>query len=137
MNKDKLILEVEEKEILKFLISIGTPNLYRAKLWLLCSGAKRDINENPDYYANLILLSSNVPSLYEKQINLDVVRSNPKKNKNQVYLEQLRRILTCYSIRNSSIGYCQGFNFIVCRLLDVLKDEVKIIFILLEKYYIL
>ena len=56
MNKDKLILEVEEKEILKFLISIGTPNLYRAKLWLLCSGAKRDINENPDYYANLILL---------------------------------------------------------------------------------
>ena len=137
MNKDKLILEVEEKEILKFLISIGTPNLYRAKLWLLCSGAKRDINENPDYYANLILLSSNVPSLYEKQINLDVLRSNPKKNKNQVYLEQLRRILTCYSIRNSSIGYCQGFNFIVCRLLDILKDEVKIIFILLEKYYIL
>lgn len=130
MNKDKLILEVEEKEILKFLISIGTPNLYRAKLWLLCSGAKRDINENPDYYANLILLSSNVPSLYEKQINLDVLRSNPKKNKNQVYLEQLRRILICYSIRNSSIGYCQGFNFIVCRLLDVLKDEVKIIFIL-------
>ena len=137
MNKDKLILEVEEKEILKFLISIGTPNLYRAKLWLLCSGAKRDINENPDYYANLILLSSNVPSLYEKQINLDVLRSNPKKNKNQVYLEQLRRILIFYSIRNSSIGYCQGFNFIVCRLLDILKDEVKIIFILLEKYYIL
>ena len=30
----------------------------------------------------------------------------------------------CYSIRNSSIGYCQGFNFLVLRLLEVLKGEV-------------
>ena len=116
MNKDKLLLELEEKEILKFLISLGTPNFYRTKLWLLCSGAKREINDNPDYYAKLVLLSNHIPSLYEKQINLDVLRSNPHK--------------ICYSIRNSSIGYCQGFNFIVCRLLDVLKDEVKIKFIL-------
>ena len=130
MNKDKLLLELEEKEILKFLISLGTPNFYRTKLWLLCSGAKREINDNPDYYAKLVLLSNHIPSLYEKQINLDVLRSNPHKNKDQEYLDKLKRILICYSIRNSSIGYCQGFNFIVCRLLDVLKDEVKIKFIL-------
>ena len=133
MNKEKLQLELEEKEILKFLISLGTPNLYRSKLWLLCSGAKREINDNPEYYAKLILLSNNVPSLYEKQINLDVLRSNPQKNKDQEYLNKLKRILICYSIRNSSIGYCQGFNFIVCRLLDVLKDEVKIKYILQDK----
>ena len=35
----------------------------------------------------------------------------------------------CYSIRNSSIGYCQGFNFLVLRLLEVLKGEVIIKFI--------
>ena len=130
MNKDKLLLELEEKEILKFLISLGTPNFYRTKLWLLCSGVKREINDNPDYYAKLVLLSNHIPSLYEKQINLDVLRSNPHKNKDKEYLDKLKRILICYSIRNSSIGYCQGFNFIVCRLLDVLKDEVKIKFIL-------
>ena len=89
MNKEKLQLELEEKEILKFLISLGTPNLYRSKLWLLCSGAKREINDNPEYYAKLILLSNNVPSLYEKQINLDVLRSNPQKNKDQEYLNKL------------------------------------------------
>ena len=37
----------------------------------------------------------------------------------------------CYSIRNSSIGYCQGFNFLVLRLLEVLKGEVIIKFIII------
>ena len=36
----------------------------------------------------------------------------------------LSNVLICYSIRNSSIGYCQGFNFIALRLLKVTKSEV-------------
>ena len=36
----------------------------------------------------------------------------------------MKNVLMCYSIRNSSIGYCQGFNFLVLRLLEVLKGEV-------------
>ena len=39
----------------------------------------------------------------------------------------------CYSIRNSSIGYCQGFNFLVLRLLEVLKGEVIYNFIILQE----
>ena len=41
----------------------------------------------------------------------------------------MKNVLMCYSIRNSSIGYCQGFNFLVLRLLEVLKGEVIFIFI--------
>ena len=37
---------------------------------------------------------------------------------------KMKNILMCYSIRNSSIGYCQGFNFLVLRLLQVIKGEV-------------
>jgi hypothetical protein len=40
-------------------------------------------------------------------------------------IQKLKNVLICYSIRNSSIGYCQGFNFIAARLLEVLEDEVK------------
>jgi len=37
----------------------------------------------------------------------------------------MRNILTAYSRRNLTIGYCQGFNFIVGRLLKVMENEVK------------
>ena len=39
------------------------------------------------------------------------------------FLNKLRNILVCYSIRNSSIGYCQGMNFIVGRLLRIIDNE--------------
>jgi len=35
----------------------------------------------------------------------------------------LNNVLSAYSIRNPSIGYTQGFNFIVARLLEVLDEE--------------
>jgi hypothetical protein len=66
-----------------------------------------------------------VPSLYEKQIDKDIKRTNSESLKeNPEYKIKMKNILMCYSIRNSSIGYCQGFNFLVLRLLEVLKGEV-------------
>ena len=46
--------------------------------------------------------------------------------KKEENLQKLKNILSCYSIRNASIGYCQGFNFIAGRLLEILEDEVKL-----------
>ena len=43
----------------------------------------------------------------------------------QSFLEKLKNILVCYSIRNTSIGYCQGMNFICQFLLQVTNDEEK------------
>ena len=124
MDRNKINLTQFEKEKLKVLISCGTPDFYRSKLWILCSGAKKQINENPCYYSSLKKLSLEVPSLCRVQIEKDIKRTINLGNDPNFY-EKLKNILICYSIRNSSIGYCQGFNFIVARLLYVLKDEVK------------
>jgi hypothetical protein len=58
---------------------------------------------------------------------MDLKRTFPEEDffQKEENLEKLKNVLTCYSIRNASIGYCQGFNFIAGRLLQVLHDEVK------------
>jgi len=40
-------------------------------------------------------------------------------------IRKLKNILLAYSRRNISIGYCQGFNFIVGRLLKIYTNEVN------------
>jgi len=73
----------------------------------------------------LLKLSKEVPSLYEKQIDKDIRRTiNDNLKNNEELKKSMKNILMCYSIRNSSIGYCQGFNFLVLRLLQVIKGEV-------------
>lgn len=57
---------------------------------------------------------------------MDVMRTFPddpffKEEKN---LKTLKNILLAYSRRNLSVGYCQGFNFIVGRLIKIFKNEV-------------
>ena len=126
MHKEKLILTPEEKATLEYLIMLGTPTYYRAKLWLLCSGAKKEIENNKNYYKNLLELSKKIPCVYESQILKDIPRTKSELlKKNPSFKEKMRNILVCYSIRNNSIGYCQGFNFIIIRLLEVLQNEVK------------
>ena len=126
MNKEKTTLTPVEKATLEYLIILGTPSYFRAKLWLLCSGAKKELEENKNYYKNLLELSKKIPCLYESQILKDIPRTKPDLlKKNPSFKENMRNILVCYSIRNNSIGYCQGFNFIVIRLLEVLQNEVK------------
>ena len=126
MHKEKLFLTPEEKATLEYLIMLGTPTYYRAKLWLLCSGAKKEIENNKNYYKNLLELSKKIPCVYESQILKDVPRTRSELlKKNPSFKEKMKNILVCYSIRNNSIGYCQGFNFIIIRLLEVLQNEVK------------
>ena len=126
MHKEKIILTPEEKTTLEYLIILGTPNYFRAKLWLLCSGAKKEMDQNKDYYKNLLELSKKIPLVYENQILKDIPRTKPEiLKKNPSFKEKMRNILVCYSIRNNSIGYCQGFNLLIIRLLEVFQNEVK------------
>ena len=127
-KNDKYILNAKEKKLLKCLIAKGTPGHYRANLWLLCSRAKQDIACNPLYYENLLKLSKEVPTSYENQIDKDIKRTSAKSlNENPELKTKMKNVLMCYSIRNSSIGYCQGFNFLVLRLLEVLNGGEVII----------
>jgi hypothetical protein len=86
------------------------------------------MTQNHNYYEKLLNFSKQNKSLNEHQIDMDLKRTFPeilffKKEEN---LQKLKNILLCYSIRNASIGYCQGFNFIAGRLLQILEDEVKL-----------
>ena len=127
MNKH--IITSEEKEFLKYLIIQGTPDECRIRLWLLASGALNEVKLNPNYYENLLKLSKEVPSLYLNDIEKDLDRTNQTLlSQNEIYKNWLRNILICYSIRNSSIGYCQGFNFIALRIIEIVQNEVILFF---------
>ena len=93
--------------------------------------------DNTSYYQDLLKLSKEIPSLYEKQIDKDIRRTVNDNLKNNEELKiKMKNVLMCYSIRNSSIGYCQGFNFLVLRLLEVLKGEVIIYIFLIKIFFI-
>jgi hypothetical protein len=84
---------------------------------------------NPNYYHNLSsLFPDYIPSPYENQIDMDLYRTFPDDPffRDENNIKRLKNILLAYSRRNISIGYCQGFNFIVGRLLKLYNKEVKI-----------
>ncbi len=131
------MLTKEEKKLLKYLIAKGIPDYFRQNLWILCSRAKADLANTTTYYEDLLKLSKEVPSLYEKQIDKDIKRTiNDNLKNNDELKKKMKNVLMCYSIRNSSIGYCQGFNFLVLRLLEVLKGEVIHFFIIKFIFYL-
>ena len=83
---------------------------------------------NPGYYSSIIKNFPNgTQSPGEASLKLDITRTFPyldfyKKEENR---KKLERILKAFVRRNATIGYSQGLNFIVGRLLMVLEDEEK------------
>ena len=83
---------------------------------------------NKNYYSDLIRnYPDNFLSPYENQINLDIERTFQHDTffQEQRNLIKLKNILLAFSRRNATIGYCQGFNFIVGKILKVCEDEVN------------
>jgi hypothetical protein len=108
------------------LVSNFNPEL-RRDLWLIASGARKEMNESPNYYNDILNeYPDYVPSLFEKTIENDLNRTFPDEPffQDKENINIIRNILTAFSRRNSSIGYTQGFNFIVGRLLQVVRNEV-------------
>lgn len=62
------------------------------------------------------------PSPSFSQIELDLKRTffELRASKTELLIVKLRNVLKTYSKRNPTIGYCQGMNFLVGRLLMVL-----------------
>ena len=48
------------------------------------------------------------------------------------FLESLKNILMCYSIRNTSVGYCQGMNFIGGRILLIIGNEEQAFWLFIQ-----
>jgi len=126
----------EDIRIYRFLILKNCiPKEYIGELWFISSGAKKEMLNNPGYYD---YLNNNYPSNYFlpslHQIDLDMHRTFPEDPfyNNQDNIEKLRNILINYSKRNISIGYVQGFNFIVGKIFKFLQDEEKSFWIFVQ-----
>ena len=80
---------------------------------------------NDDYYQKLLKFSIEVKCPSSIQIDLDLRRTFPNEERvmDDKFQESLRNVLVCYSTRNTSIGYCQGMNFVVSRLLLIMGNE--------------
>ena len=92
------------------------------------------MQDYPNYYNDILNnYPDYIPSLFDKTIENDLNRTFPDEEffQDKENINKIRNILIAFSRRNSSIGYTQGFNFIVGRLLSIIKNEVSII-----KYYV-
>jgi len=108
---------------------------YRLRFWLSMSGAQREKELNKGYYYKIIYqYPEYIPSKCESVIEADLKRTCPneeyfKKPENK---KKLKNILIAYSRRNSQIGYCQGFNFIVAKLLKLFEREEDVFWIFVQ-----
>ena len=130
VDKNKLYYTDQDKALIKQLLYNPIPPEYRAEYWFIITGAKLELKNNPGYYQKLKqLIQKNQNFPFIKTINLDMHRTFPSMQffKNEENLTKLNNILKAFSLRNcSSIGYCQGFNYIAGQLLLVLNDEEKV-----------
>ena len=130
--QNKLSFTNKENYILMQLFKNDTiPRKYHPKIWLISSGAKRQMLNNKNYYNNLLNgYFSVIPSAFEKQINLDIPRTFTESNKyqNEILLTKLKNILIAFSRRNISVGYCQGFNFIIGKFLEIYNENEEEVF---------
>ena len=104
----------------------GVSNKIRPKMYLNLTGAKMEKENHKNYYFNLINnFPKNIPNKFLNIIEADLNRTFIENEyfHNENNLNKLKNILLAYSRRNSKIGYCQGFNFIVGKLLLIFDYE--------------
>lgn len=95
---------------------------------MIASGAKREMLNNKNYYKTILSkYPRKIPFPHEEPIDLDLHRTFPEHPyyKNEDNIQKLKNILLAFSMRNITIGYCQGFNYIVAKLLLEIEDEEK------------
>ena len=115
INNRKLVEKIWNQELLKFSDFNG-------------------INNINIIYQNL---SKNSNNIYDKEIIKDLLRTFPNDSSFQrgsVCYQKLFNILKAYSNYNNEIGYAQGMNFIVAKLIKFFDNE-KISFIYLDSLF--
>ena len=132
----------DEKKEFDRLLRNGIPLVYRAKVWLECSGALE--MREPGLFQDLLARMDGNDAGVEAEIEKDVGRTMPLNiffGGDGAGVDKLRRVLIAYSRcvlkfhaivfiylmllfrRNPAVGYCQGMNLITSTLLLVHADE--------------
>ncbi len=109
----------------------GTIEEVRARVWKLHSGCLSAINDkkNKNYFDNIIGKFPAYPNPSLHQIELDLVRTSivnsdgiDLADNDPSLIKSIRRVLKAYIYRNPLIGYVQGFNFILAKLVTVISS---------------
>ncbi|KAG7384583.1 TBC protein [Phytophthora pseudosyringae] len=120
--------DTEEKALLMQLARAGIPRHLREGAYMNLSGAsEKQANAGPNYYADLVKKAETTETETFRQIELDIDRTFGHSGTticSDSGRNQLRRILRAYSLRNPSVGYCQGLNFIVAFLMLMADEEI-------------
>ncbi|CCI45346.1 unnamed protein product [Albugo candida] len=109
------------------------PEQMHGKLWLLASGAAIEMQRRQGYYQHLLTIQPDRTEAL-RQIEADLRRtvSPTEETWNEEKTAMMQRILIAYSLHNAKLGYCQGLNFIVSRLLQFLPYEEEVFFLLIK-----
>ena len=105
------------------LVEDGIPSSVREHAWLILSGGLDLMRtRRPDYIS---LFPKALVSPHIEQIDLDISRTFQEypEWRRKGYDVITRRVLAAYSVRNSSIGYCQGLSYIAGLLVTVASEE--------------
>ncbi|KAM3607665.1 uncharacterized protein V6R79_011485 [Siganus canaliculatus] len=119
---------MEKNLTVKRYVRKGVPNEHRARIWMAASGAQERLESHPGYYRSLLALEHD--SKLEETIRIDMHRTFPDnvlfRSKAEPSLQKaLYNVLLAYGHHNTTVGYCQGMNFIAGYLIIVTKDEEK------------
>ena len=76
---------------------------------------------NPGYYDSLLNTNLRYPNPASADIEKDLHRSGVGLS-GQI-ITKMRNVLSAYMLRNTTVGYCQGMNFVTARLLTCLSEE--------------
>ncbi|KAF4737375.1 hypothetical protein FOZ63_007731, partial [Perkinsus olseni] len=127
---DRPLEDVHRSELRPLVHAFGVPVEYRPRLWRIW--ATKRLHHSPlklGYSEALASLrgdeSATLDSRVVRQIEMDLPRTATGVPTERI--TRMRDILMAYALRNPSVGYCQGMNFIVNALLSVpppgLDDE--------------
>ncbi|KAF8532315.1 rab-GTPase-TBC domain-containing protein [Gautieria morchelliformis] len=119
-----LVSNQNERKEFGRLVRGGIPLVYRAKVWLECSGALE--MAEPGSFRDLLEDAVKEGGIAITEIEKDVGRTMPLNvffGGDGVGVDKLRRVLRAYSSRNPNVGYCQGMNLVASTLLLVHADE--------------
>ena len=125
ITEQKINLTLKEYNIIYKLLEKPIPDEIRKDYWLIITRAREKLIQNKNYYntilnmfRNYIKIEHPIYKQIQKKIEIDVNRSFVKSIEDNEK-NKLRNILSAFTVRNISLNYCQGFNQIVAKLLEI------------------
>ena len=128
---------------LKRFIRKGIPMDKRTDVWMAISGASRRRQQEPNLYLKMLEKKTSPDGILVEQISVDIPRTFPSNVKfssdqggdvdkaaGDDLQQSLFNVLLAFSNSNSSIGYCQGLNYVAGILLIITANEDRAFWLL-------